>query len=51
MKKRKDHPVCGKCGQMTHGLPDDIDKHAEIILGQIRCNKMCSSELNEIGGI
>jgi MoaA/NifB/PqqE/SkfB family radical SAM enzyme len=36
MKKRKDHPVYRECGQMTHGLPDDIDKHAEMLLGRIR---------------
>lgn len=36
MKKRKEHPVCRECGQMTHGLPDDIDKHAEMLLGKIR---------------
>lgn len=36
MKKRKDHPVCRECGQMTHGLPDDIDKHAEMLLDRIR---------------
>ena len=29
--KRKEHPVCGGCGQMTHGLPDNIDPfRAEI---------------------
>jgi MoaA/NifB/PqqE/SkfB family radical SAM enzyme len=36
MKKRKDHPLCRVCGQMTHGLPDDIDKYAEIILDRMR---------------
>jgi MoaA/NifB/PqqE/SkfB family radical SAM enzyme len=34
-KKRKDHPFCGKCGQMTHGLPDDIDAYAEELLKKI----------------
>jgi MoaA/NifB/PqqE/SkfB family radical SAM enzyme len=32
MKKRKAHPVCGNCGQMSHGLPDDIDAYAEELL-------------------
>lgn len=33
--KRKAHPVCGNCGQMTHGLPDNIDDHAKELLGKI----------------
>ena len=32
MKKRKQHPVCHNCGQMSHGLPDDIDAYAEELL-------------------
>lgn len=32
MKKRKGHPVCGNCGQMSHGQPDDIDEYAEMLL-------------------
>ncbi len=36
MKKRKAHPVCGNCGQMSHGQPDDIDDYAEILLGNLR---------------
>jgi MoaA/NifB/PqqE/SkfB family radical SAM enzyme len=36
MKNRKEHPVCGACGQMTHGLPDDIDGYAEILLAKIQ---------------
>jgi MoaA/NifB/PqqE/SkfB family radical SAM enzyme len=36
MKKRKEHPVCRACGQMTHGLPDNIDVHAEMLLNKIR---------------
>lgn len=32
MKKRKGHPVCGNCGQMSHGMPDDIDKYAELLI-------------------
>ncbi|MFA6395846.1 MAG: radical SAM/SPASM domain-containing protein [Sulfurimonas sp.] len=33
--ERKNHPVCGNCGQMTHGMPDDIDAHADEILEKI----------------
>ncbi|MBW2642324.1 MAG: radical SAM protein [Deltaproteobacteria bacterium] len=35
MKKRKGHPVCGNCGQMSHGLPDDIDEYAGMLLGRL----------------
>jgi MoaA/NifB/PqqE/SkfB family radical SAM enzyme len=31
---RKNHPVCGGCGQMTHGQPDDIDDFAEDLLSK-----------------
>ena len=34
-KKRKEHPVCGNCGQMSHGLPDDIDDYAEMLLKRL----------------
>ncbi len=35
-KLRKTHPVCGNCGQLSHGLPDDIDKFSDKLLDQIR---------------
>ena len=35
MKKRKEHPVCSECGQMSHGLPDDIDAYAEMLLDRL----------------
>ncbi len=31
-RARKSHPVCGNCGQLTHGMPDDIDPYAEQLL-------------------
>jgi radical SAM protein with 4Fe4S-binding SPASM domain len=31
-KKRKSHPICGKCGQLSHCLPDDIDAYAGMLL-------------------
>lgn len=34
-RKRKSHPICGNCGQMTHGLPDDIDNYANELLRKI----------------
>lgn len=30
--KRKDNPVCGDCGQLTHCLPDNIDSYREDLL-------------------
>ncbi len=35
MKKRKDHPICANCGQLSHCLPDDIDRYAEKLLQKI----------------
>lgn len=34
-KERKNHSICGDCGQMTHGLPDDIDAYAEMLLERL----------------
>lgn len=33
--KRKNHPICGNCGQMSHGSADDIDKFKENLLTKI----------------
>ena len=30
-KKRKEHPICGACGQLSHCLPDDIDPFAPML--------------------
>ena len=30
--KRKTHPICKNCGQLTHGMPDDVDSFAEELL-------------------
>ncbi|NTV89622.1 MAG: radical SAM protein [Clostridiales bacterium] len=35
LMKRKHHPVCGQCGQLSHGLPDDIDPFAEELLKKL----------------
>jgi radical SAM protein with 4Fe4S-binding SPASM domain len=32
---RKEHPQCGKCGQMSHGLPDNIDTFRGEILDRL----------------
>lgn len=34
-KERKGHPVCGDCGQMTHGSPDNIDCHCDDLLEKL----------------
>ncbi len=33
--ERKKHPVCGNCGQLSHGLPDDIDKYSDLLLNRL----------------
>lgn len=33
--ERKKHPICGNCGQMTHGNSDNIDQYANKILANI----------------
>ena len=32
---RKEHPVCKDCGQLTHGMPDNIDKYSEKLLKRL----------------
>jgi MoaA/NifB/PqqE/SkfB family radical SAM enzyme len=33
--KRKEHPVCKDCGQMSHGMPDNIDAYADTLLKKL----------------
>ena len=35
MKKRKSHPICKDCGQLTHGMADNIDDYADKLLKRI----------------
>lgn len=35
LMKRKKHPVCGQCGQLSHGLPDNIDPYADVLLERL----------------
>lgn len=35
-KDRKKHPICGNCGQMSHGNPDNIDAYAEELLAKLK---------------
>ena len=32
---RKKHSVCGGCGQMSHGMPDNIDPYKEVLLNKL----------------
>lgn len=34
-KERKAHKICGECGQMTHGMPDNIDAYAAELLKKL----------------
>ncbi len=34
--RRKEHPVCKDCGQLTHGMPDNIDVYAHELLKKIK---------------
>jgi radical SAM protein with 4Fe4S-binding SPASM domain len=34
--KRRGHPVCGSCGQLTHCLPDNIDMHRLALLAKFQ---------------
>ena len=33
--ERKEHPVCGNCGQLSHCMPDNIDSHAAMLLNKL----------------
>ncbi len=33
--KRKNHMICRDCGQLTHGMPDDIDAYAGKLLKRL----------------
>lgn len=33
---RREHPVCGRCGQLSHCLPDNIDAFREDLLPKVR---------------
>jgi radical SAM protein with 4Fe4S-binding SPASM domain len=38
-KKRKKHPVCGACGQLTHCMPDDIDAFADKLADKLMTDR------------
>ena len=33
--ERRHNPVCGKCGQLTHCLPDNIDPHRDMLIEKL----------------
>lgn len=37
--KRKENPVCGQCGQLSHCLPDNIDPYVEAIAGRLLASR------------
>ncbi len=39
LKKRKGHPICGICGQLSHGLPDDIDPFADMLIERLESSR------------
>jgi radical SAM protein with 4Fe4S-binding SPASM domain len=43
LKKRRDHPICAVCGQLSHCLPDDIDPFAEKLLERIESHRRIST--------
>lgn len=36
--RRSEHPVCGKCGQLTHCLPDSIDPYRQELLDRFKAH-------------
>ncbi len=34
-RQRNTHAICKKCGQLTHGAPDNIDPYAEELLAKV----------------
>ena len=41
-KKRKTHPVCGTCGQLSHCLPDNIDPFSGMLLERMEAEAMAT---------
>ena len=38
MAKRKKHGICGNCGQLSHGLPDNLDPYRDEIREKLEIN-------------
>ncbi len=44
LHKRKAHPICGVCGQLTHCLPDDIDPFTDTLLARLDASRSPGSD-------
>lgn len=40
LMKRKTHAVCSQCGQLSHGLPDNIDPYADELLEKLIASRL-----------
>jgi radical SAM protein with 4Fe4S-binding SPASM domain len=38
-KKRKEHSICGPCGQLSHCGPDNIDPYAEKLIERLKASR------------
>jgi len=43
-RQRKEYPMCRECGQLTHGMPDDIDQYADMLLNRIASQEELSGD-------
>ncbi|HEX8988894.1 MAG TPA: radical SAM protein [Rhodocyclaceae bacterium] len=48
--RRRDHPVCGNCGQLTHCLPDNIDPYRQELLQRLR-ERLAGGPIGEAPGM
>jgi radical SAM protein with 4Fe4S-binding SPASM domain len=44
-RKRKEHIICGVCGQLSHCLPDDIDPFAESLLERLESSRRANKRV------
>lgn len=44
LEKRKSHPICADCGQLSHCLPDDIDPYAEMLLKRLETSRCIDAD-------
>ena len=48
--RRKQNPVCGNCGQLSHCLPDNIDAHRPVLLEKFKARVAVDPNLDPPGG-
>jgi len=39
-RKRKEHPICGKCQQLSHGMADNIDPYLSELKERFLCKRL-----------